>query len=105
MSSYNAIAKRPKGTDFENVAMIDDYFGHHQYGVKFPDGSIYREGECVKIDLSGDPIQINEYKYTNIYPFNLFHGKLREAMEETITLIVEDYADERETSGKDARRL
>lgn len=108
MSTYHSKALRPGGEVYEDVIMIDDYYGHHIYGVKFPDGSVYKGEDCVEdnvqpfyktvVDSINPPTQINGYKYTNIHPFNVFHGKIREMMEETITLMVEDYADERKAS-------
>jgi len=46
MSNYFTRAIRPYGTEFEDVIMIDDYFGKHRYGVEFPDGQIYKKEEC-----------------------------------------------------------
>ena len=46
MSNYYSKAKRPNGTEFEEVEMIDDYYGSHRYGVKFLDGEVYKEEEC-----------------------------------------------------------
>lgn len=40
MSNYYAVAKEPGGEYYETVEMIDNYFGNHEYGVKFPDGEI-----------------------------------------------------------------
>lgn len=46
MSSYLAQARRKGQENWEEVEMIDDFFGHHLYGVKFPNGEIIREREC-----------------------------------------------------------
>jgi len=46
MSNYYTEAKRPKGKKFEKVLMMDNCYGHHLYGVKFPDGSVFREENC-----------------------------------------------------------
>lgn len=46
MSNYFTRAQRPNGTEFEDVIMVDDYFGKHEYGVEFLDGQVYREEEC-----------------------------------------------------------
>lgn len=52
MSNYYAYA-RPKRRDkgsfphpLLKVEMIDNYFGLHQYGVRFPNGLVYREEDC-----------------------------------------------------------
>lgn len=47
MSNYYTEAKRPKGKKFEKVLMMDNCYGHHLYGVQFPDGSIFREEKCL----------------------------------------------------------
>jgi len=46
MSNYFTRAIRPYGTEFEDVIMIDDYFGKHEYGVQFSDGQVYSPEEC-----------------------------------------------------------
>lgn len=40
MSTYSRLTKNPKTGKFETATWIDDYFAHHHYGVRFPDGSI-----------------------------------------------------------------
>ena len=53
MSNYYAEAERPRQSNYsgeiewEDVEMLDDYYGAHKYGVKFPDGMIYPEEKCV----------------------------------------------------------
>jgi hypothetical protein len=42
-----ARAKRPGGTEYEDVMMLDNYYGSRYYGVRFPDGAIYEERECI----------------------------------------------------------
>ena len=46
MSNYKTKAKRPDGLYFEDVEMLDDFWGHHEYGVRFPDGEVFREKDC-----------------------------------------------------------
>lgn len=43
MSNYQTKAKHPETGVEHDVTMLDDYFGQHIYGVRFPDGSIFRE--------------------------------------------------------------
>lgn len=45
MSSYNTQARRKGDTLWEEVYMMDDYFSHHVYGVKFKNGDILRVEE------------------------------------------------------------
>ena len=58
MSNYYTKAKRKMITnetikglkafgEWEKVEMLDDYFGHHQYGVRFPDGEVYKKEDCI----------------------------------------------------------
>jgi hypothetical protein len=35
MSTYQDVARHPRTNQIERVWMLDDYFGQHQYGVKF----------------------------------------------------------------------
>jgi hypothetical protein len=51
MSNYQTKAKRPNGTEYEKVNMLDDHYGKHEYGVEFPDGAIYPEKDCEVMDL------------------------------------------------------
>jgi hypothetical protein len=37
MSSFSAIAKNPITGNYELASFMDDYFGNHQYGIKFGD--------------------------------------------------------------------
>jgi hypothetical protein len=43
MSNYIRRTKNPKTGKFEDAEWLDDYYGKHQYGVRFPDGQVYRE--------------------------------------------------------------
>lgn len=46
MSSYFAPAIHPVRKTVELADFLDDYFGRHQYGVRFDnDGRIWRENE------------------------------------------------------------
>jgi hypothetical protein len=50
MSNYTTKAKKPKEfrihEDFEEVWMLDDFYGIHQYAVSFQDGSKFKEEDC-----------------------------------------------------------
>lgn len=66
MSNYFTKAKRPRQKNYtkekqwEEVEMLDNYFGSHKYGVKFPDGKVYPEEECVvaSIDARNKKIKL-----------------------------------------------
>lgn len=42
MSSYLRKTKHPTTGEWQTAWWLDDYFAHHEYGVKFPDGSVFR---------------------------------------------------------------
>ena len=46
MSNYKTKAKRPDGKKWEDVYMLDNFFGLHNYGVQFPDDKVYPEEQC-----------------------------------------------------------
>lgn len=53
MSNFISVAMRPKRgrppkvpRGFESVTMLDNYYGLHRYGVRFPDGKVYLEEKC-----------------------------------------------------------
>lgn len=52
MSHYFAKAIHPVTKQVEDALFMDDYFGRHQYGIKFEDGRIYRAD---KVDLPPKP--------------------------------------------------
>ena len=45
MSNFQTKAKKPHSDKWEKVSMLDNYFGR-QYGVMFPDKTVYREEDC-----------------------------------------------------------
>lgn len=48
MSNFVAPAVHPKTKKLEHAIFLDDYYGKHRYGIRFPDGSIY-PAEKVKV--------------------------------------------------------
>ena len=42
MSTYFQITKHPATGKFEPAVWIDDFYAHHEYGVRFNDGRTYR---------------------------------------------------------------
>lgn len=53
MSTYWQITKNPKTGKWEKATWIDDYFGSHRYGVKFPDGTVINP-EKIKLETKND---------------------------------------------------
>ena len=49
MSNYTAPTFHPDTGKLEQAAWMNDYYGRHQYGVRFPDGSIHRAQECEQV--------------------------------------------------------
>ena len=45
MSSYTSNYKNKETGEIIEIFAIDDYFGAHKYGYKFPDGKVMREKE------------------------------------------------------------
>lgn len=46
MSSYRKTTVHPETKQVENAEWLDDYFGHYNYGVRFPsDGKVFRADE------------------------------------------------------------
>jgi len=41
MSNFIAPAINPATGEEEQAEFLDDYYGHHQYAVRFSDGGIY----------------------------------------------------------------
>lgn len=53
MSSYQKQTVHPETKQIENAEWLDDYFGQHNYGVRFPsDGKVFRADE---FDWSTNP--------------------------------------------------
>lgn len=43
MSSYTKLTKHPKTGKWLMAEWLDDYFGQHRYGIRFPNGEIFDE--------------------------------------------------------------
>ena len=46
MSSYEQNTINPDTGKIESAVWLDDYFGRHRYGVRFPSGKVFRGEEC-----------------------------------------------------------
>ena len=53
MSTFAKLTKNPATGKWEIATWIDDFFGRHQYGVKFPDGTVYNP-EYIKLQTKKD---------------------------------------------------
>lgn len=54
MSDFYQTAKHPKTGEVELAQWIDDYFGPHQYGVRFQDGTVFHADriELAAVDIA-----------------------------------------------------
>lgn len=43
MSNYIRTTKNPRSGKYEEAQWLDNHFGLHRYGVRFPNGHIYHE--------------------------------------------------------------
>lgn len=41
MSTFVKLTKHPDTGEWENAQWLDDYYGRHNYGVRFPDGKTF----------------------------------------------------------------
>lgn len=46
MSNYIQDTYHPETGELHSASWLDDYFGHHKYGVMFPDGKVFPADEC-----------------------------------------------------------
>lgn len=45
MSNFTRLTKNPDTGKMEQTDWLDNYFGPHEYGVKFPDGKVYKAND------------------------------------------------------------
>ena len=45
MSNYTKLTQHPRTGETLEASWLDDYFGRHRYGVRFPNGDVFREEE------------------------------------------------------------
>jgi len=62
MSNFTRAAYHPKEKVIRAAMYVDDYFGHHEYGVRFPgDAHVYRPHETdIPLDVLFVPKPINK---------------------------------------------
>lgn len=53
MSNFFQLTKHPKTGLFVLAEWLDDYFGHHCFGVRFPDGQVFSETDIDGIEVNG----------------------------------------------------
>jgi len=63
MSNYHALARHPITGKIEMADWLDDSFGHHIYGVRFPgDATIYRSTQCNEVSLHEAGVEIERLR-------------------------------------------
>lgn len=45
MSNYQRLTKHPETGEFQMAMWMDNYYGGHLYGVKFPSGKVFRASD------------------------------------------------------------
>ena len=58
MSDYTQLTIRLDTYLCEDAYWVDDYFGAHRYGVRFSDGKVLREDDCIGVN----PAMITEFE-------------------------------------------
>ncbi len=53
MSNYQQITKHPETGEMHLADWLDDHFGSHRYGVRFPDGKVFKESDIESIEVNG----------------------------------------------------
>ena len=48
MSNFERISRHPETGELVVAKWLDDYFGKHQYEVKFPDGKVFAPSEIIE---------------------------------------------------------
>ena len=63
MSNYHALARHPITGEIRVADWLDDSFGHHIYGVRFPgDATIYRSTQCTEVSLHEAGVEIERLR-------------------------------------------
>jgi hypothetical protein len=63
MSNYHALARHPITGEIRVADWLDDSFGHHIYGVRFPgDETIYRSTQCNEVSLHEAGVEIERLR-------------------------------------------
>jgi hypothetical protein len=63
VSNYHALARHPITGKIEMADWLDDSFGHHIYGVRFPgDETIYRSTQCNEVSLHEAGVEIERLR-------------------------------------------
>lgn len=53
MSTYSKQTKHPATDEWHEATWIDDFYGKHCYGVKFPNGEVFNP-ENIKLETRED---------------------------------------------------
>lgn len=53
MTKFSLYTKHPVTGTVEPAIWILDLFGRHRYGVRFVDGSVFREDEIESVEVNG----------------------------------------------------
>jgi len=63
MSNYHDLARHPITGKIAMADYLDDSFGHHIYGIRFPgDETIYRCADCTTVSLHEAGVEIERLR-------------------------------------------
>ena len=79
MSNYHALARHPITGDIRMADWLDDSFGHHIYGVRFPgDEAIYPSAQCNEVSLHEAGVEIERLRALSAEYLNLAERHMHE---------------------------
>lgn len=55
MSNFQQETRHPETGEVFTADWVDDYFGPHRYGVRFPDGKVFRDWEVETVQAKFNP--------------------------------------------------
>jgi len=61
MSTFFKQTKHPKTKEWQVATWMDDYYGKHRYGVKFPSGEVF-DPENTRLTTKDYKVKINKEK-------------------------------------------
>jgi len=59
MSTYPRQTKHPKTGEWHEAIWMDDYYGNHRYGVKFPNGNVFDPSKVKLVTRDSEPVKTN----------------------------------------------
>jgi len=82
MSTYSKQTKHPITGEWHEATWMDDFYGKHRYGVRFPDGETFNPDK-IQLETREDEPQdsTTKKKFEDAYQrFQMFEGKAEPAV-------------------------